>query len=58
MGIYKNDYKKEEDESLWEIHEIRNKLIKDLKSKTADEINKSAFEKLEKWKKERKKIHA
>jgi len=33
MGIYKNDYNKKEDKCLWEIHEIRNQLHKELKKK-------------------------
>ncbi len=45
MEIYKNDYKKEEDEVLWELHEIRNELYKELKNKNTDEINKNALKK-------------
>jgi len=41
MGIYKNDYKKNEDECLWEIHEIRNELHEELKNESIDEINKN-----------------
>jgi histone H3/H4 len=52
MGTYKNDYTKEEDEVLWEIHEIRRKLNKDLKNKTVDQINKEALAKFFKWKKQ------
>jgi|APCry1669188970_1035186.scaffolds.fasta_scaffold253153_2 hypothetical protein len=26
MGVYKNDYTKEEDRMLWELHEIRHAL--------------------------------
>jgi hypothetical protein len=40
MEIYKNDYKKNEDECLWEIHDIRNKLHNELKEESIDEINK------------------
>ena len=39
MGIYKNDYKKNEDECLWEIHEIRNKLHKEIIKESYKEIN-------------------
>jgi hypothetical protein len=49
MGTYKNDYKKNEDECLWEIHEIRNKLHKEIKNETYEEINdkaKSLFEEI------------
>ena len=51
MGVYKNDYKKNEDECLWEIHEIRNKLHKELENETIDEINdkgKFLFDKMKK----------
>jgi len=51
MGIYKNDYKKNEDECLWEIHEIRNQLHKELTKETFEEINqkgKKLFEELKK----------
>jgi hypothetical protein len=49
MEIYKNDYKKDEDETLWELHEIRHKLYNELKDKTLDEINKSALAKYQNW---------
>ncbi len=42
MGIYKNDYDKSQDESLWEIHEIRNQLHKEIKKETYIEINEKA----------------
>jgi len=56
MGIYKNDYTKEEDEMLWEIHEIRRKLNKDLKNKSINQINKEALEKYSLWKKQAEKM--
>jgi len=52
MEIYKNDYTKEEDEVLWEIHEIRRKLNRDLKDKSTEEINNEALEKYKEWKRE------
>ncbi|MCK5027718.1 MAG: hypothetical protein KAS07_04830 [Candidatus Pacebacteria bacterium] len=52
MGTYKNDYKKEEDEILWELHEIRRKLHKDLKNKTVEQINNEALKKYSEWKKQ------
>lgn len=52
MEIYKNDYKKEQDECLWEIHEIRHELHKEMINKTTDEINSEAKNIFEKWKKE------
>jgi hypothetical protein len=57
MEIYRNDYTKEEDEALWEIHEIRRKLNKDLNSKSIDQINKDALEKYSQWKKQANKIN-
>ena len=39
MVIYKNDYTKERDETLWELYEIRNKLYKELKDKSVEKIN-------------------
>jgi hypothetical protein len=50
MGIYKNDYSKQEDEMLWELHEIRNRLAIKYKSMSCEEINKNAREKYETWK--------
>mgnify|MGYP001614183842 FL=1 len=34
MGIYRKEYIKKEDVVLWELHEIRNKLYKELKDKS------------------------
>lgn len=56
METYKNDYKKEEDEMLWELHEIRHVLSKELENKTIEEINRNAMKKLESWRKEYKKL--
>jgi hypothetical protein len=53
MVIYKNDYSKNEDETLWELHEIRNKLYKDLKSVPVAKINEEALRKYRTWKKEK-----
>jgi len=52
METYKNDYTKEQDECLWEIHEIRHKLHQQIENKTPAEINEEAVKILEKWKKE------
>lgn len=38
MGAYKNDYKKKEDYSLWELHEIRHQIHEEYKN--YEEINK------------------
>ena len=50
MEIYKNDYSKQEDEMLWELHEIRNKLAIKYKSMSCEEINKYARKKYKAWK--------
>ena len=42
MGVYKNDYTKEEDLALWTLHEIRHKMAS--RAIRADDINKSAKE--------------
>jgi len=51
METYKNDYKKEDDECLWEIHEIRRQLHQEISNKTCEEINEKAKEIFEDWKK-------
>ncbi len=56
MGTYKNDYTKSEDETLWELHEIRHKLYKELKSKPLSQINEEALKKFQNWQKENQKI--
>jgi len=53
MEIYKNDYSKNEDEMMWELHEIRHKLWDDIKDKELEEINNYSHNLLEKWKKDR-----
>ena len=35
MWTYKNDYKKDEDYCLWELHEIRHKIREEYKSSEA-----------------------
>jgi len=42
MGTYKNDFTKEEDQMLWELHEIRHKLAEEHKSMSIEDINKRA----------------
>lgn len=39
MVTYKNDFKKEEDIVLWELHEIRQKIYKDYGLKDFEKIN-------------------
>ena len=52
METYKNDYTKNEDETLWELHEIRNELYNKLRSKPVSQINEEALKKFQTWKKE------
>ena len=37
---------------LWELHEIRHRLAKEMENKTIDEINRDALKKWEEWKRE------
>ena len=39
METYKNDYLKEEDEMLWELHEIRHEIHEEWKDKSIEERN-------------------
>lgn len=49
METYKNSYDKNEDAMLWELHEIRHELHKELSRKTAEEINRDAMRKFQEW---------
>ncbi len=51
METYRNEFKKNDDETLWELHEIRHSLYNDKKNKTITEINKNAKKKFKIWKK-------
>jgi hypothetical protein len=51
MGTYKNSYSVKEDQVLWELHEIRHELHEELKNRPLAELNKSARELFEQWKK-------
>ena len=53
MEIYNNDYTKQEDAMLWELHEIRHKLQQKYSSMSVTEINDNAKLLLEDWKKQR-----
>ena len=44
METYKNDYNKNEDESLWELHEIRNKIHQRIISTPKNKLNDSNIE--------------
>ncbi|MEW5802285.1 MAG: hypothetical protein AB1847_09290 [bacterium] len=52
METYKNDYTKDEDETLWELHEIRNELYNKFISKSVGQVNEEALKKFQTWKKE------
>ena len=49
MGTYKNEYDKNEDPMLWELHEIRHELHKKIACKSVKEINRDALKKFRKW---------
>ena len=50
METYKNSYSVREDEVLWELHEIRHEIHRELKKKSLDEINRAARDTFERWK--------
>jgi hypothetical protein len=52
MATYKNDYTKEEDHTLWELHEIRHALHEMIKNKNIDQINKDSGRKYKAWRQE------
>ncbi len=49
MGTYKNEYDKNEDAMLWELHEIRHELHKKNSRKSVKEINRDALKKFRQW---------
>ena len=51
MGTYDNDFNKEEDQMLWELHEIRHKLAEEHNRMSVEEINRRAIMYWEKIKK-------
>jgi len=51
LEIYKNSYAKNEDTMLWELHEIRHGLHKELSQKIVEEIKGEALGKFKKWQK-------
>ena len=53
MAIYENDYTKEEDPMLWEIHEIRHQVTEEIERKGITQFNKEALEKWEAFRRER-----
>ncbi|MGA1871256.1 MAG: hypothetical protein ACMUJM_22230 [bacterium] len=50
MGTYHNDYDKNEDPMMWELHEVRHQLAEEFKHKTIEQINKEAMEIWLEWK--------
>ena len=42
METYSNDYQREEDSVLWELHEIRHQLSKEYATMTSKDINSRA----------------
>ena len=56
MATYKNDYNKNDDYMMWELHEIRHKLSQKFKKMTVKEINEEGKSIYHKWKKERNKV--
>jgi len=49
METYHNDYMKNEDPMMWELHEIRHKISEEHKNKTVEEINKDAHTICKNW---------
>ena len=47
MAVYKNDYSKNEDFALWNLHEIRNKMAR--RKLNSNAINKAARELIRKY---------
>ncbi len=58
METYRNSYDRNEDAMLWELHEIRHDLHKEISRKTVDEVNREALKKFRLWQQEYKMNHA
>jgi len=56
METYKNSYDRNEDPMLWELHEIRYELHKEISRKTTEDINREAHQKFLMWNQEYRKI--
>ncbi|MFH0924550.1 MAG: hypothetical protein V1872_02790 [bacterium] len=54
MEIYKNDYNKDEDKMMYDLHEIKNKMKTEYT--TSDKINNDAKEVIKKYKLNKLKI--
>ena len=51
MKIYNNNYSKEEDDVIWELHEIRHRLHKLNAGKALSQINQESLNIIKKFKK-------
>lgn len=49
MEISNTHYTKDEDSMLWELHEIRHELHKEISQKTVEQINHDALIKFRQW---------
>ncbi len=49
METYNNDYTPQEDHLLWELHEIRHALHRELSQKTIQQVNTDALRKYRDW---------
>jgi len=47
MGTYKNDYQKNEDPMLWELHQIRHNLAQ--KTESAEQINRHGLDVIKRY---------
>lgn len=54
MATYKNDYSQTEDETLWEIHEIRHKIHKKINLEGLTEFNENVRTRFNNRKKSKK----
>lgn len=53
MEVYKNSFDKNEDMMLWELHEIRHELHKEITQKSVEQINREALKEFQEWQRRR-----
>lgn len=53
MGTYKNSYSVNEDQALWELHEIRHQIHEELLNTPLSKFNQETKDFFEKWKREK-----
>ena len=53
MEVYKNSFDKNEDMMLWELHEIRHELHKEITQKSVEQINREALKEFHEWQRRR-----